>query len=101
MELKITTQKKETELTIVLEGELNTQTAPELDAVIEKNLPEMKMLYLDFAKCDFVSSAGLRVLLNTFKVLKARKDKMELLNIGPNFHEVLNITGLDRVFGIK
>lgn len=101
MDLKITTKKEDTKVTIAMEGEINTQTAPELNAVIEKNLPDLKTLCLDFAGCDFVSSAGLRVLLNTFKEMKKRNDKMEFINIGPNFSEVLNITGLDKVFGLK
>lgn len=101
MDLKLTTKKEGASLSIVIEGELNTTTAPQLKAVLEENVPSIDTLRLDFAGCDFVSSAGLRVLLNAFKGIKAHKGKMELTNIGPNFKEVLNITGLDAVFGIK
>ena len=101
MDLELKTKKDGTSLTVALKGEINTQTAPELSALLEENLPGMDALSLDFAECDFVSSAGLRVLLNTYKGLKARKGKMEFLNIGPSFKEVLNITGLDRVFGVS
>ena len=101
MALKLTRKQEGTAVTVVLDGELNNQTAPELNELLEKSLPETDALHLDFACCDVVSSAGLRVLLNTFKSMKKKKGSMELLNIGPNFTEVLNITGLDAVFGIR
>ena len=101
MDLELRTKSEGTACTVTLNGELNTLTAPELNAVLEEKLAETDALYLDFAGCDFVSSAGLRVLLNTFKSLKAKKGTMELMNVGPNFSEVLNITGLDAVFGMK
>ena len=60
----------------------------------------MKALTLDFAQCDYVSSAGLRVLLATFKQMKAAKGSMKLSNVGENFLDVLQNTGLDAVFGV-
>ncbi len=101
MELNLTTKKEGACITVALDGELNTMTAPELKDLLEKSIPETDALSLDFALCDFVSSAGLRVLLNTYKSMKAKKGTMELLNIGPSFSEVLNITGLDAVFDVK
>lgn len=83
-----------------MSGELNTLTAPDFNALLEKNLPETELLVLDFADCDYVSSAGLRVLLNTFKILKERGDQMELQNIGPNLADNLKVTGLDVLFEI-
>lgn len=101
MDLELTTKKEGAALTVTLNGELNSLTAPQLKTVLEEKLAETDALYLDFARCDSVSSAGLRVLLNTYKKMKAKKGTMEFLNIGPNFSEVLNITGLDVVFNIK
>ena len=101
MVLNLTTKKEGASLTVALDGELNTVSAPALKELLEKSLPETEALTLDFAKCDFVSSAGLRVLLNAYKSLKAKKGAMHFLNIGPSFSEVLNITGLDVVFGLK
>ena len=60
----------------------------------------MKALTLDFKECDYVSSAGLRVLLATFKKMKAEKGSMQLSNVGENFLDVLKNTGLNAVFGI-
>jgi anti-sigma B factor antagonist len=80
---------------------LNTNTSPELKRLLENELNSIKTLIMDFEGCDFVSSAGLRVLLAAFKSLKAEGGQMQFKNIGPNFHEVLYITGLDAVFQIK
>ena len=100
MELELTTKKEGKNMEVLLTGELNTNTAPELKAFLEKELDVSGELTLDFKGCDFVSSAGLRVLLNTFKSMKSSGGKMKFLNIGPNFHEVLYITGLDAVFNV-
>ena len=98
MELELKTTQEGADLTIALEGELNTQTAPKLKEILDEKLAETNTLHLDFSGCDFVSSAGLRVLLNTYKSLKAKNGTMELLNVGPTFTEVLKITGLGAVF---
>lgn len=101
MELELMKKKEGNQLEILLKGELNTNTAPELKALLEEELDISGVLILDFAGCDFVSSAGLRVLLNTFKSMKSAHGQMKFLNIGPNFHEVLYITGLDAVFKVQ
>ena len=98
--MNLTTEKNGTELTVRLSGELNTLTAPELSSLLDKELPGVQALTLDFAECDYVSSAGLRVLLGTFKQMKAAQGSMELANVGENFRDVLENTGLDAVFGV-
>lgn len=60
----------------------------------------MIVIILDFAECDYVSSAGLRVLLATFKQMTADNGSMKLTNVGENFRDVLENTGLDAVFGL-
>ncbi len=98
--MTLTTDKNGTNLTVHLNGELNTMTAPELSALLTKELGGVQALTLDFTECDYVSSAGLRVLLATFKQMKAAKGSMSLANVGENFRDVLENTGLDAVFGI-
>ena len=98
--MKLTTEKNGTALTVHLSGELNTLTAPELSALLNQELGGVKALTLDFKECDYVSSAGLRVLLATFKQMKAAKGNMSLANVGENFKDVLENTGLDAVFGV-
>ena len=99
--MKLTTDKNGAELTGHLSGELNTLTAPELSALLDKEQDGVEMLTLDFAECDYVSSAGLRVLLGTFKQMKASGGDMRLVNVGEGFMEVLENTGLDTVFDIQ
>ena len=98
--MTLTTDKNGSNLTVHLSGELNTMTAPELSALLNQELGGVKALTLDFSECDYVSSAGLRVLLATFKQMKAAKGSMSLANVGENFKDVLENTGLDAVFGI-
>ena len=98
--MTLTTEKNGTQLTVHLNGELNTLTAPELSALLNQELSGVQTLTLDFTECDYVSSAGLRVLLATFKQMKAAKGSMKLANVGENFKDVLENTGLDAVFGI-
>ena len=99
--MKLTTEKNGAELKINLSGDLNTLTAPELSGLLDKELGDVQNLTLDFAECDYVSSAGLRVLLTTFKKLKAAKGSMALTNVGVNFMDVLSNTGLDAVFDMQ
>lgn len=98
--MKMITEKHETELEVCLSGELNAQTTPELSEILNKELSGVKTLTLDFSECDFVSSAGLRLLLLTFKQMKAANGDMKLKNVGENFMDVLENTGLGNVFGM-
>ena len=99
--MKLTAEKNGTALTVHLSGELNTLTAPELSALLDKELGSVQELTLNFAECDYVSSAGLRILLATFKKMKTSKGSMVLSNVGENFMDVLSNTGLDAVFDIQ
>lgn len=99
--MKLTTEKNGTALTVHLSGELNTLTAPELSALLDKEFGGVQELTLNFAECDYVSSAGLRILLATFKKMKAAKGSMILTNVGENFMDVLSNTGLDAVFDMQ
>ncbi|MBR2280492.1 MAG: STAS domain-containing protein [Ruminococcus sp.] len=99
--MKLTTEKNGTALTVHLSGELNTLTAPELSTLLDKELGGVQELTLNFAECDYVSSAGLRILLATFKKMKAAKGSMILTNVGENFMDVLSNTGLDAVFDMQ
>ena len=94
-------EKNSNELTVHLSGELNTLTAPQLSELLNNELDDVQKLTLDFAECDYVSSAGLRVLLATFKKLKEANGSMRLVNVGENFMEVLKSMMFDAVFDIQ
>ena len=99
--MTLTKEKNGNELTVRLSGELNTLTAPELSDLLKSELDGVQNLTLDFAECDYVSSAGLRVLLATFKQMKAAKGSMNLANVSQSFMDVLQNTGLDAVFDMQ
>ena len=99
MEFK--TEKKGTSLTISLSGELNAVTAPELDALLDEQLPGISDLTLDFTNCDYVSSAGIRVLLATHKKMKEANGNMHFTNVGPFIMDIFENTMLDGVFDIQ
>ena len=99
--MNLTTEKNGEELIVHLLGELNTVTAPELKELLDENLSGVKNLKLDFAECDYVSSAGIRVLLATYKQLKEDGGTMKLTNVGEFFNKVLKDTCLDAVFEVE
>ncbi len=86
-------------LTIALEGRLDTMTAPELDAEI-KNIPQnVTELILDFEKLEYVSSAGLRVLLTAQRLMKAN-GTMKVTHVNEIVYEVFEVTGLTQLLNI-
>ena len=89
MSLKI--EKKNAE-TLALEGRLDTLTAPELEAEISAILPSVQTLILDMEKLDYISSAGLRVILKTQKALE-KKAGLKLTHVSNEVKEVFDITG--------
>ena len=99
--MNLTTEKNGEELIVHLSGELNTVTAPELKELLDENLSGVKNLKLDFAECDYVSSAGIRVLLATYKQLKEEDGTMKLTNVGKFFNKVLKDTCLAAVFEVE
>lgn len=89
MSLKI--EKKNAE-TLALTGRLDTLTAPELEAEISAMLPTVQSLTLDMEKLDYISSAGLRVILKTQKAL-GKKSGLKLTHVPESVKEVFEITG--------
>ena len=89
MSLKI--DKKNAE-TLALVGRLDTMTAPELEAEISAMLPTEQSLTLDMEKLDYISSAGLRVILKTQKALE-KKSGLKLTHVSDEVKEVFDITG--------
>ena len=99
MSLKI--EKKNTETkTLALIGRLDTVTAPELEAEISTILPTAESLVLDMEKLEYISSAGLRVILKTQKAL-TQKAGLKLINVSDNVREVFEITGFSDFLTIE
>lgn len=88
-------------LTVAVEGRLDTVTAPDLEAELKSALDGAKELVMDFTKLEYISSAGLRVLLSAFKKMDAKGGKMKLTNINEMVREVLDVTGLMSVLTVE
>lgn len=99
--MDIITSLKGTEYYVAPSGELNTISASRFAEAIDSKISDISVLKLDFDQCDYVSSAGLRVLINSFKKMKNKMGKMELINVGENLKTVLKNTGLDTIFDIE
>lgn len=87
-------------LCMAVSGRLDTTTAPELDAALKEALPGVKELVLDFTGLDYISSAGLRVLLATQKVM-SKQGSMTLTGVCEAVMEVFEITGFADILTIK
>ena len=98
--MKITKDLKGENLTISIEGEINSFTAPELEEVIKNDLNGVKSLVFDFKDVEYLSSAGLRVLLVAQKVMN-KQGKMSLRNVNKSVMEVFEITGFSNILEIE
>ena len=87
-------------LTMAVSGRLDTTTAPELDAALKEVLPGVKELVLDFSALDYISSAGLRVLLSTQKIM-SKQGSMKLTGVNEGIMEVFEITGFAGILTIE
>ena len=86
-------------LRIALEGRLDTNTAPQLEAELKTSLSGIKELELDFSGREYISSAGLRVLLAAQKTMR-RQGKMTIRNVNETIMEVFEITGFVEILTI-
>lgn len=87
------------ELCVALEGRLDTVTAPELEATLKETMTDAETLTLDFSKLEYISSAGLRVLLSAHKVM-SRKGGMIIANVNEIVREVFDVTGFSDILNI-
>ena len=98
--MTIEIKKNADELVLEITGRLDTITAPALDKTINENLGEIKNLILDFKNLEYISSAGLRVLLSTQKKLQ-QKGTMKLKNVREEVMEVFEITGFVDILTVE
>ena len=96
--MKIDLMKDGKKLTILLEGRLDSFTAPELDAVITKELNDVDELVLNLENLEYISSAGLRVVLKAQKTMGA--GRMTVVHINEVIMEVFEITGFADILTI-
>lgn len=89
-----------TEVTLALSGRLDTVTAPQLEEKIQENLSGTEKLNLDFKNLEYLSSAGLRVLLTAHKAMMKSGGQLEIRHVNEVIHEVFEVTGFLDVLNI-
>ena len=87
-------------LVVALEGRLDTTTAPELEQELKSSLDGITDLTLDMTKLDYISSAGLRVLLSAHKIM-LKQGKMKVTNASEIVREVFEVTGFSDILTIE
>ena len=97
--MTINTAKQDAALTVELEGRLDTTTAPELEKEL-KDLEGVNELTLNFAGLEYISSAGLRVLLSAHKIM-SRKGGMKVTHVNEIVNEVFEVTGFSDILTIE
>ena len=98
--MKITKTMNGTALNIALEGRLDTTTAPELEQALKESLDSATALTLDFSALDYISSAGLRVLLSAHKIMRDRGG-MKVTHVNEIVKEVFDVTGFADILTIE
>ena len=89
-----------TKLTLGIEGRLDTTTAPQLEAELRQSMDGVTELVLDFSKLEYLSSAGLRVLLSAQKVMN-KQGSMVIHNVNDVIQEIFEVTGFVDILTIQ
>lgn len=89
-----------TKLTVQLEGRLDTSTAPQLEAQLKDGISGITELIFDFTRLEYISSAGLRVLLSSHKAMNG-KGTMVIKNVNDIISEIFEVTGFSDILTIQ
>lgn len=97
--LKITKTAEAGKLTAALEGRLDTTTAPQLEAELKDALPGVTDLTIDMNQLEYISSAGLRVLLSAQKTMN-KQGEMKITGVSDVIMEIFEVTGFSDILSI-
>ena len=98
--MNIVKTKQDNALTVALEGRLDTTTAPELEAALTDELDGVAALTMDLEKLDYISSAGLRVLLSAQKRMM-KQGGMKVTHVNETIMEIFEVTGFSDILTIE
>ena len=98
--LNIKKEQDNDKLTFALEGRLDTVTSPELESAIKDSLDGVKELVMDFENLEYISSAGLRVLLSAQKTMM-QQGSMKVINVNDIVMEIFDVTGFGDILTIE
>ena len=98
--MEVRMNRSEDKLTVEVIGRLDTLTSPELEARLEPELEGIKELVIDLKELEYISSAGLRVLLGAAQAMEERGE-MKLTNPNAEVMDIFSITGFDDILTIE
>lgn len=87
-------------LVIALGGRLDSNTSPDLEKLICPRMEDAVVVIVDMSRLDYVSSAGLRVLLKAAKIARSSQHRLALAGLTPEVQEVFDISGFTSIFAI-
>ena len=99
--MNISRNETDEKITIFLEGRLDKLSSPVLEEAMKKKLKKKKDIVIDFKNLEYISSAGLRILIANEKELKAIGKTMEIINVNADVMSILNVTGFIYILNIK
>ena len=91
----------EKELTIEVKDRIDTVTAPDFENEILDEMGKFDSLIIDFTNLEYISSAGLRVLIATQKKLKPENIPMTIINVNDTINEIFRMSGFDKILKIE
>lgn len=98
--MNITKQTEGSKLSIIIEGRLDTTTAPQLDTLLDESLDGVNELVFDIKDMDYVSSAGLRVFLKSQKRMN-KQGSMKVTDVQSGVMEIFEVTGFTEILDIE
>ena len=98
--LNIEKKKEGSKLELVLAGRLDTTTAPEMEKELKASLDGVDELVFDMASLEYISSAGLRVLLSAQKIMN-KQGTMKVLHVNETIMEIFEVTGFSDILAIE
>ncbi|MCR5055482.1 MAG: STAS domain-containing protein [Clostridia bacterium] len=99
--MTIDAKRNGTEVVIKVVGRVDSVTAPDFEKAVNENIEGAESLVFDFENLDYISSAGLRVLLMSQKKANANSCKMKLINVNETVNEILEVTGFLTILSIE
>ena len=97
--LNIKKTKEDNALIVALEGRLDTTTAPQFEAELKESLSGVSDLTIDMSRLEYISSAGLRVLLSAQKIMNKQGD-MKITGVNDVIMEIFEVTGFSDILNI-
>ncbi len=99
--MNIIKEYNEKELTIKVESRVDTVTAPDFENEINDEIGKFESLIIDFSDLNYISSAGLRVLISTQKKLNSENIPMTIKNVNDTISEILEMADFDKILTIE